>query len=262
MKTYHNVSMARFSTIKTGATARHLTVVDSVDEIKEELSKYPSTRIVGNGSNILVLNDINHIIKLAPSFPAAQNVQSLCKHYALQGQAGLEFLMGIPATLGGAIKTNAGGKYGSMSDIVKSVLVLRNGNVEEIVPKFSYRSSDIKGIILDAKIETKLDEFENILHRMKTIYNEKLQSQPLSAKTAGCIFKNPAECPASSLIDQCHLKGKNFNGVRISDLHANFLIADKNVSPENVMNAIRKIQEIVFEKKGINLELEIEVWDG
>ena len=261
MKTYYNVPMGNFSTIGVGAKARRFTTVDSVEEIKE-LSISPSTRIIGNGSNILALNDITHVIKLGPFFPAAQSVHNLCKANALKGQAGLEFLMGIPATLGGAIKTNAGGKHGSMSDVVESVSVLKNGKVKNIIPKFSYRSSNIDGIVLDAKLKTTKDDPQNILKRMKSIHSEKLQSQPLSAKTAGCIFKNPAECPASSLIDQCHLKGKNFNGVRTSDLHANFLIADKNSSPENVMDAIRKIQEIVFEKKGINLELEIEVWDG
>lgn len=259
MQIYHNVSMSQFTTWGVGAVARQLMVLETNDDVRRAFDKHPDAYILGNGSNILVVDNVDTVVKLGRQFDAAKHVHALANQHAAASRSGLEFLMGIPATVGGAIKTNAGGRYGSMRDVVRSVEVYHQGEIKTITPMFGYRSSDIQGLILSAEFHTERTFPETIRDKMREVMQEKSQTQPLGSASAGCTFKNPAIAPAAKLIDDLGLKGKEFGGAKISELHANFIVT-KDGSPQDVLEAIRFIRERVFDRYGIELELEVEIW--
>jgi UDP-N-acetylmuramate dehydrogenase len=252
--------MADHTTWRVGATAKNLIIVENDIDVQAVLGKYPDAYILGNGSNILVAADIDVVVKLGPRFKASQHVHALCNSYARSGRSGLEFLMGIPASLGGAIKMNAGGRFGSMDGVVKTVTVYHDEEIKTVEPKFRYRGSDIQGLILDADLRTDRSFPECITNRMREIILEKKKHQPLGANSAGCTFKNPNGAIAAKLIDDLELKGKKFGGVYVSEMHANFIIAERDAPPQDVLDAIAYIKKFVFEETGYQLETEIEIW--
>jgi len=260
MVEYYNVAMGDFTTLRTGSVARRMLVLETEDDVKRVFDSYGhDLYIIGNGSNVLVSSPIDIVVKLSKTFAAARGIQSICRALAEQKRSGLEFAMGIPATLGGAIFMNAGGSSGEMSDIIESV-VIYDGEIREIEPIFSYRESGIHGIILDATFKTTFDTTENIMRRMKDILKRKADSQPLAHNTAGCIFKNPDSVSAGQIIDQCQLKSHRVGGACVSPLHANFIVCEHGSTPQNVLDLINHIQTVVFNAKGVNLETEIEIW--
>ena len=181
------------------------------------------------------------------------------------GLAGLEVLAGIPGTVGGAIKGNAGGKSGEIGQTTKSVttmsakgeFVIRAG--DELA--FAYRSSNIiEPFILDGTFSLQPDDPEEITQRMRKIWIMKKASQPLSDQSAGCIFKNPRGLSAGTLIDQAGLKGTRVGGAEISDRHANFVVTHDGCRSDDVLRLIDLVQAKVSEQFGVDLELEIQIW--
>ncbi len=181
------------------------------------------------------------------------------------GLAGLEVLAGIPGTVGGALKGNAGGKSGEIGQTTKSVttmtakgeLVIRAG--DELA--FVYRSSNItEPFILEGTFPLQPDDSEAITQRMRKIWIMKKASQPLSDQSAGCIFKNPRGLSAGTLIDQSGLKGTRIGGAEISDRHANFVVAHDGCRSDDVLRLIDLVRSKVTEQFGVDLELEIQIW--
>ena len=257
IKHLKNVSLHKYTTLKVGAKAKHLLIPESIDDLLE----IPYTPyILGNGSNILSLKNIDTVIKLGRQIPASQNLSCLCKKMAREGKAGLEFAIGIPGTLGGAIKMNAGGKLGCMGDIVKTVTTVNNGKIQKVTPSFVYRSSNIPGIIVDANFITQSLAPKLIRKRLEKILATKCADQPIRSNTAGCIFKNPPNKNAGFLIEQAGLKGKIFGNVRVSPIHANFIETRHNVSAQEVMEVISLISNKVLKESGCLLELEVKLW--
>jgi UDP-N-acetylmuramate dehydrogenase len=177
--------------------------------------------------------------------------------------SGLEFLSGIPGTVGGAIFMNAGVKEKEIKDVLNNVTVMdREGNIRKIDRKninFTYRSSDFRFnnlIIISAELNLEKDSKENIKNKIKFFLQRRKESQPLSARSAGCVFKNPEGNFAGKIIEECGLKGMQVGKVKVSHKHANFLINEGN-SSEDVIKLINQIKKIVKEKKGIELEEEI-----
>jgi UDP-N-acetylmuramate dehydrogenase len=179
---------------------------------------------------------------------------------------GLEALAGIPGTIGGVIRMNAGGKYGEIRQFTRNVRYLNpNG---EIVTRpaeqvgFRYRHTDLDGcVVLGATIELEPGEREAALKRHKEIWNEKYDQQPpVSARSAGCIFKNPSGHSAGKLIDQAGLKGFRVGGAEISPRHANFIVADAGATAQNVLDLAALAKDRVWNRSSVMLEMEIEVW--
>ena len=181
------------------------------------------------------------------------------------GLAGLEVLTGIPGTIGGALKGNAGGKSGEIGQVTKSVLAMTAKG--ELVTRsgdelsFTYRSSNItEPFILEGTFALQSDDPEEITQRMKKIWIMKKASQPLSDQSAGCIFKNPRGLSAGSLIDQAGLKGTRVGGAEVSDRHANFIVTHDGCKSDDVLRLIDLARTKVSEQFGVDLELEIQVW--
>ena len=182
-----------------------------------------------------------------------------------KGLSGLEPLTGIPGSIGGAIKMNAGGNFGDFGAVVQSVRLMDNqGNVfETSKPElvFDYRCTNITAqFILNARLQFGAGDPEQIMRTVKEIWIYKKNSQPLNTKNAGCIFKNPRGVSAGALIDRAGLKGHRIGGATVSDKHANFIIARKGCKSRDVMQLIEMIKKSVKEQFDTELELEIEIW--
>ena len=124
---------------------------------------------------------------------------------------------------------------------------------------FSYRSCEPQGIIIAVELQLPKQDHQAILESIKIRHAEKAAAQPLKEKSLGCIFKNPKEHPAAWLIEQCGLKGHAVGGAVVSEKHANFIINRNKATAKDVLELIRIIQEKVYERFKITLELEIKV---
>jgi len=182
-----------------------------------------------------------------------------------RGLAGFECLAGIPGTIGGGVRMNAGGKFGDIGSVVTDVTTMDlEGNLyqrtkDDLV--FDYRSSNISAkFILSATLNLEEDDPEIVTRRMKEIWMYKRNSQPLSVKSAGCIFKNPRGLSAGALIDQAGLKGLQVGGAEISTIHANFIAAHPGCRADDVLKLINIIKEKVWEKHQTHLETEVQIW--
>ena len=182
-----------------------------------------------------------------------------------KGLSGLEPLTGIPGSIGGAVKMNAGGNFGDIGSVVQSVTLMDNrGRIsEKSKPElvFDYRKTNITTrFILGAQIKLTKSDSEQIMQRVKEIWIYKKNSQPLNTKNAGCVFKNPGSVSAGALIDKAGLKGQRIGKAVVSDKHANFFIAEPDCTSKDVVQLIELVSKQVKEKFGIELELEIEIW--
>jgi UDP-N-acetylmuramate dehydrogenase len=182
-----------------------------------------------------------------------------------KGLSGLEALTGIPGSVGGAVRMNAGGNFGDIGAAVESVTLMdKNGKTfEKSKPElmFDYRNSNITAkFILNARMQLVSAEPEQIMRTIKEIWIYKKNNQPLNTKNSGCIFKNPRGVSAGALIDRAGLKGLQIGGAAVSEKHANFIIAQKDCKSHDVMRLIEAVRQRVKEKFDIELELEIEIW--
>jgi UDP-N-acetylmuramate dehydrogenase len=182
------------------------------------------------------------------------------------GRTGLETLVGIPGSVGGAVRMNAGGRYGSIADHVVAVrgLDLRTGRVvmrraEEC--GFAYRSSALGDLVVtEVELALPAGPVEDARARAREIIREKRRTQPLRARTAGCVFRNPPGDSAGRLIEEAGLKGHRRGGAYVSPLHANFIIAGPGARSEDVGDLIDEVRTSVSDRCGVDLRLEIEVW--
>lgn len=181
------------------------------------------------------------------------------------GLAGLDTLVGIPGTIGGALHGNAGGRSGDIGQYARSVRVLtETGELftrREDELSFAYRQSSLNElIILDAEFELFHDDPGEITRRMRKLWIMKKATQPLTFQSAGCIFKNPRGMSAGLLIDRAGLKGTRVAGAEVSDRHANFIVAHDGAKAADVLQLIDLIRAKVSEQFGVDLELEIKIW--
>jgi UDP-N-acetylmuramate dehydrogenase len=183
-----------------------------------------------------------------------------------KGLSGIEALTGIPGSVGGAVKMNAGGNFGDFGSSVETVTLMdSDGNVfEKSKPElvFDYRRTNITAkFILSARLKLNESDSEQIMRTVKEIWIYKKNNQPLNTKNSGCIFRNPQGGSAGALIDRAGLKGLRIGGAVVSEKHANFIIAEKECTSSDVMRLIEAIQQKVKEQFDIELELEVEIWD-
>ena len=181
------------------------------------------------------------------------------------GLSGLECLTGVPGTVGGCVKMNAGGAFGDIGNIVESVQVMTDR--AEVYTRhraelaFAYRSTNISAkFILAAEFRLTEDDPHRILQQVKQIWIYKKNTQPLGQRNAGCVFKNPRGLSAGALIDRAGLKSRRIGGAYVSEKHGNFILADQGAKANDVLKLINLIREEVYKKSEVYLELEIEVW--
>ena len=181
------------------------------------------------------------------------------------GLSGMEFASGIPGTLGGGVRMNAGAYGGEMKDIVQNVTVLtRDGEIRELEKEelgFGYRASVIKDrgyVVLGAELMLVPGDKEEILARMQELKNKRVEKQPLEYPSAGSAFKRPEGYFAGKLVMDAGLSGYAVGGAKVSEKHCGFLINAGGATASDVMELIRQIQAKVKEQFGVQLEPEIQ----
>jgi len=251
------------------------------DVVKRCNENSVSIRVMGFGSNLLVGDKgvRGAVIKLdSESFSQVQfegelltagagaDLSKLVLTCVQKGLSGIEALTGIPGSIGGAVRMNAGGNFGDIGSSVEKVTLMdSNGSIfEKSKPElvFDYRSMNITAkFILGAQLKLNAADPNSILRMVKEIWIYKKNTQPLNTKNAGCIFKNPKGVFAGALIDRAGLKGFRIGGAVISEKHANFIIAEKGCKSSDVMGVIETAKQKVKEQFDVDLELEIEIWN-
>lgn len=196
---------------------------------------------------------------------AGADMQKLVLKTVRAGLAGVECLAGIPGTIGGGVRMNAGGKFGDLGAVVAGVSVMAaDGTLFERTKDdlvFDYRSTNIAApFILGATLELEEEEPDRILRKTKEIWMYKKNTQPLNTKNCGCIFKNPRGLSAGALIDQAGLKGMRVGGAEVSSKHANFIVAHPGCRADDVMRLVGVIREKVWDKSQLHLESEVKIW--
>ncbi len=268
-----------------GGAADYFIRPKTVKQLKEVVQRCSKNNIriyvMGFGSNLLISDEglRGAVIKLeAEQFSliefegedvtawAGAELSKLVLTCVEKGLSGIEALTGIPGSVGGAVKMNAGGNFGDFGSAVETVTLMDSeGNVfEKSKPElvFDYRRTNITArFILSARLKLNESDSEQIMRTVKEIWIYKKNNQPLNTKNSGCIFKNPQGGAAGALIDRAGLKGLKIGGAVVSEKHANFIIAEKGCTSSDVMKLIEAIKQKIKEQFDIELELEVEIWD-
>jgi UDP-N-acetylmuramate dehydrogenase len=268
-----------------GGPADYFIRPKTIEQLKEVVKRCNENElrmyVMGFGSNLLIGDDGLRaaVIKLdAEKFSqikydkqdviagAGAELSRLVLTCVEKGLSGVEALTGIPGSVGGAVKMNAGGNFGDFGSAVETVMLMDStGNIyEKSKPElvFDYRRTNITAkFVLKARLKLNSADPEQIMRTVKEIWIHKKNSQPLNTKNSGCIFKNPPGASAGALIDRAGLKGLQIGGAVVSDKHANFIIAKDGCSSRDVMRLIEAIEQRVKEQFNVELELEIEIWD-
>ena len=279
-----NVPLAPRTWYKIGGPARWYVQPRNPQELREAALRCAENEIpiyvLGLGANLLVGDDgVNAAVFRLDAehwrrvkfegtrveVGAGADIQKLVLRTVRQGLEGIECLAGIPGTVGGGVRMNAGGKFGDLGSVVTRVQVMdAQGTIfdrtkDDLV--FEYRGTNIVApFILGATLELEPEDPDRIMQRTKEIWIYKRNSQPLNTKSCGCIFKNPRGLSAGALIDQAGLKGMRVGGAEVSAKHANFIVANPGTRADDVMKLVKIIREKVYEKHQVELESEVKIW--
>ena len=237
-------------------------------------------RLLGRGSNVLVRDEGVPGMVLRLSAPAFGKIRledqsviagggatlgRVITTAVHQGLAGLETLIGIPGTLGGALRGNAGthgGDIGQWAD--QATVITHTGEVFQRGcddMEFGYRQSNLDElVILEASFPLEEDDPQELARRMQKNWIVKKASQPMGHQCAGCVFRNPRGSSAGELIEEAGLKGTRIGGAVASDRHANFIIAEPECTSQDVLRLIDLIRSQVHDRLGVELERELEIW--
>jgi UDP-N-acetylmuramate dehydrogenase len=246
--------------------------------------------VLGSGANLLVADEgVDGIVAQldAPVFTdvafnpqgeidtmramAGADMAKVVMDTTRRGLQGLAQMAGIPASIGGGLRMNAGGAFGAIGDAVLSVTCMTRQGEIVTYPKtelrFGYRSTNIPDpIILGGMFRVTPADPIALRDRVKEIFAFKKSTQPLADHSAGCTFKNPIDpvteqrVSAGKLIDEAGLKGTRIGGATISNHHANFIVTQPGASASDVLALLELARKRVFERCGMKLETEIAIW--
>ena len=278
-----------------GGRAAQLARPQSPSELIACLELDDEFKVLGDGANLLV--DDAGVSNLVVSLQtdgfrsveideaagivragAGASLPSLINRCVKHSLGGLEVLAGIPATVGGAAVMNAGGAFGSMSDVVIGVTAIdrtgRSHSFEGSQIDFGYRQSHLNHLIITQVVfGLTPSDHDAIKSSRDKCMAYKSNSQPLGDKSAGCVFKNPVliesiehiaeantRVGAGMLIDKAGGKCLSVGGATVSDLHANFITTTKDACAHDVIELIAKVQTLVFNTYGVTLDRELLIW--
>ena len=274
--------MTKHTSFHIGGPAELMAQPQSEAELQSLLLKAAEAAVpvtlVGNGSNLLVrdkgirglviklgsmLRDIN-VSGNVLTFGSGVSLAQASKKAAELGLSGMEFAVGIPGSIGGAVYMNAGAYDGEMSKVVKSVRVMdAAGEVSELSADeldFGYRHSALQGsskIVTSVTVELAAGDKQAIAEKMADFSNRRITKQPLELPSAGSMFKRPPGYFAGTLIDQTGLKGYTVGGAQVSTKHAGFVVNIGGATAADVLQLISDVQAKVFAAHGVHLEPEV-----
>lgn len=277
----------RFTTIFVGGRMLYLVEPSSVSEVVATIAAFRtlgiSYRVLGFGSNLLIpdggvdewvlklgkgLRSVKALGEARFAVGGAMSLMSLCRELSEAGFAGIEFAGGIPASIGGAVKMNAGAHGGEMSDLIEEVCFVDSDgelltyHAEHL--DFSYRHSNISegAVVVSAVLRLHEGDKSGVAALRRKYLEERKKRQPLTLPSVGSVFKNPSpERTAGWYIEQAGLKGEILGGAEISSLHANWIVnPNRAASSADVCQLIRLCQQKVEETYAVRLEPELVRW--
>jgi UDP-N-acetylmuramate dehydrogenase len=292
-KIYQDFLMSQLTTFKVGGGAEIVVFPENRVELEQlisflALSKVQSL-VIGRGSNILApdaglkglvivlgseygeIEYFSNEIKEELGDKKFLRVQAGCSLARLnrfcieKSLKGLEFLIGIPGTVGGAVAMNAGAWGKDIGSVVNTVWVMKkNGTHKKIIDcssLFSYRkwhgAEDM--IIESVLLQVELGRKDEIIKKCRELINKRKQSQPHIKLCAGSFFKNPDAGPAGKFIEEAGLKGFKIGGAAVSEKHANFIVNTGNASSNDIIVLMKHIQKTILDDFEINLEPEVQI---
>ena len=275
---YRNFDLSKYCTWRSGCLADYIFYPKNLNDLYKLINLKKKFYIVGNGSNTLFLNLKDTIlistkkmnsIEFDGEYVIAEcgTALNVVMNKSLdKGLLGLEFLTGIPGTVGGALITNAGANGGEISDVLVSVFFIKNGKEIEVKKEeieFKYRTSSIKRneIITKAKFLLKKGDPDKARVQIKEYLNYRNNTQPVRWPSAGSVFKNPLPNYAGLIIENLGLKGLSVGDAQVSNIHSNYIINKNNASPENILSLVNMVKDKVLKDTGIKLENEIRIID-
>lgn len=235
-------------------------------------------RVLGGGSNVVVadagvrgvvlsLANLNRIVRDDVRITAGAGVTlpSLLRATKEVGLAGLERLTGIPAVVGGAVAMNAGTRDGETFDLLRSLTVVEpDGTIAVWAPErfaATYRDGRLRGAIaVQATFELSPDDPQAIFERFSTSLKKRNATQPVSQRSVGCVFRNPAGDAAGRLIESAGCKTLRAGGLEVSGLHANYFVNDGGGSAADFVQLLQEVQRRVRAEHGVELEPEVKFW--
>ena len=274
--------MTKHTSFHIGGPAELMAQPQSEAELQSLLLKAAEAAVpvtlVGNGSNLLVrdkgirglvikLGSMLRDIKVSGNvltFGSGVSLAQASRKAAELGLSGMEFAVGIPGSIGGAVYMNAGAYDGEMAKVVKSVRVMdAAGEVSELSAgelDFAYRHSALQGsdkIVTSVTVELAAGDKQAIAEKMADFSNRRITKQPLELPSAGSMFKRPPGYFAGTLIDQTGLKGYTVGGAQVSTKHAGFVVNIGGATAADVLQLISDVQAKVFAAHGVHLEPEV-----
>jgi UDP-N-acetylmuramate dehydrogenase len=279
-----NEPLAPYTYLKLGGPAELLVQPRS----REELSRVVQScfqrglplRVLGGGCNLLVRDEgvAGVVLRLsAPAFTqitvegrrvragTGASVSALISQAARHGLAGLETLVGIPGTVGGALRCNAGDRTGDIGQFVLSVEVLDSRGVAQVRERdelhFAEHHSNLDDpVLLSAQFALEAESADTLVKRMRKAWIMRKASQPLSFQSAARVFKNPRGLSAAALIEQAGLARQRVGGAEVSDRDANYIVVHPGTSSRDVLRLIDLVRSRVREHFSVELEQEITLW--
>lgn len=274
-------AMARHTTYRIGGPAALLIVCDTIADLSNTIALLSDEgmawTVLGKGSNVLVSDDgyDGAVIILGKEFKrhrtegeqvrsgAGVILAALVQDAYSRGLSGIEFAVGIPGTVGGALAMNAGSRDQWIGERVESVTlyvpgdglaVLRGPEIE-----WGYRSSGLpeRGVIVECSLLLEQGDRERIRRTMDARFRSRKSTQPMGTPNAGSVFVNPEGDSAGRLIEACGLKGYSVGAAQVSDVHANFMVNTGGATAADVLALIAHVREAVNERYGIQLETEL-----
>ncbi len=285
-KINNNVPLAPMTTFKIGGNAEWFAEPKNHDELRDLLidaeKKQIRFYVLGGGSNLLIsdkgldgivisltsdafsdieIDEINNTMTVGAGCSLSK-VSQIAKN---EGMAGIEYLAGIPGTIGGAVLMNAGSTGYAIGLRVKEVTVVDMAGRVSVLNRsnllFNYRHSNLQDLIItEVKLDFRKDFPELIEKRYSLMIDKKNSTQPTDKFSAGCIFKNPPKISAGELIDRAGCKEWQEGGAEVSAVHANFIINNGNATYDDVVKLIDRVQKRVCASFGVMLDLEVKIW--
>jgi UDP-N-acetylmuramate dehydrogenase len=289
--------MSKHTSLQIGGPAEVFAAPETVEDLQVLINwsgeKRLSYLIIGRGTNLLVkdagirgvvivltkcLKTIEetgpHTDAVLVTAMAGANLAGLCSYALKRGLKGMNFSLGIPGTVGGGIKMNAGTSYGSMENVLESIDVLlpsgKTCRIERKAIDFAYRKLSWDPVLTDGHKDQVIilngrfffypSDPEKLKKTAREIIMARRRKQPIGFPSAGCVFKNPGTGPtAGQLIETAGLKGKSVGGAEISSKHANFFINRRNASAADFLALIDLTEDTVLKRFNIHLEREVKV---
>lgn len=282
----HGVALSEWTSLGIGGTTDLLRITkhESIPDLLRLLDEHRiAHKFLGGGSNLLVADGELPwvVLQLAPPGPdvvlegnlahvdAAADLGRTVTYCAKHDLGGMEGLIGVPGTVGGALRMNAGAYGMQIGTYVREVKlyrakdrrieVLRGGQIS-----FEYRHTSFApdDMMLAVTLELPSKPYKEILQGIRICNEKRRSSQPLGQKSAGCIFKNPPGASAGRMIDELGLKGLHVGDARVSDRHANFFVNAGHASAKDMLALIGDVRERVEKAYGVALDNEVVVWNA